>query len=146
VPTADRWRARATTLEAAALLAAARMLIAIVPFGRWRAALGQPCPVPPSAASSDRPADNSARLLVKAVGRAAERLPGGSRCLPQAMALQWLLRRRNLGGILVIGAKARTARGTLDDLHAWVIRDGTTLIGRSDDPYVPIYAAIFQKR
>ena len=132
-----RW----ATLEAMAWLVLARLLIAQVPFGRWRPWLG--APVAPQAGDIHLRLDANlvARRLARAVARAAGRLPGESRCLARAMALQWMLRRRGMGGVLLIGVLPGSARGSLDDLHAWVTRSGEVLIGASDQPHRALFAA-----
>lgn len=137
---ADRWRGRAATLEAMLLLALARLLVARVPLARWRASLGGPAAPEPGDPAVHRDGNLAARRLSRAVARAADRLPGDSRCLPQAMALQWLLRRRGLGAVLHIGIRPERARGGLDDLHAWVVRDGEILIGAGAEPHHPVLA------
>lgn len=121
------------------LLAAARALVAAVPFKHWRALLGRPA-VPVPANRGKVPAEDE-RRLVKAVERAALRLPGESRCLSQAMALQWLLRRRRCGGVLYIGVLPGANRGGLDDLHAWVALGDTILIGAGESAHHPLLAA-----
>ena len=128
-------------MEAVAWLALARLLVAHVRFGRWRPWLGTP--VAPQAGDATLRLDiNLAqRRLARAVVRAAGRLPGESRCLPQAMALHWMLRRRGLGGVLHVGVLPGEARGTLDDLHAWVTRGGEVLLGADDKPHAALYAA-----
>ena len=136
-----RWRARGATLEAIVWLGLARLLVARVRFGRWRAWLG----VPVAAGTRDptlRLDDNlSRRRLARAVARGAARLPGESRCLAQAMALQWMLRRRGLGGVIHLGVLPGDKRGGLDDLHAWVTRSGEILVGASEEPHCPLFAA-----
>ena len=131
------WRSRALTGEAAALLALARILISAVPFRRWRGSLGvQVAPRCDAAAIHQRHRD--ARRLTKAVLRAAHRLPGETRCLAQAMALAWMLRRRRMECALVLGVRRGMSRGSIADLHAWVVRDGETLIGEDNSGYVPV--------
>jgi hypothetical protein len=122
-----------------ALLVAARWLVARVRFGRWRGLLGTASAGEPEPATD--PAADQARSerLARAVERAAARLPGESKCLAQAIALQWLLRRRGLGGTLTIGVRAGQLRGRLDDLHAWVSRGGKVLIGDYNDVFRPLY-------
>jgi hypothetical protein len=137
---AERWRARGATLEAMALLVFARVLIARVPFGRWRSTLGQSVAPSPHDARLQLAANLPGRRLARAVDRAAGRLPGESLCLPRAMALHWMLSRRGLGGILHIGVRPGQARGGLHDLHAWVVRQGEVLIGRSDEMHHSIVA------
>ena len=138
-----RWRARGATLEAMILLLVARTLVARVPLRRWRASLGRR--VTPQPGSTARPLDANlpARRLAGAVERGAARLPGDSLCLPRAMALHWLLARRGLGGVLHLGVRPGDRRGRLDDLHAWVTREGEVLIGASDEPHHVVFAARF---
>ncbi|HUQ14233.1 MAG TPA: lasso peptide biosynthesis B2 protein [Novosphingobium sp.] len=137
----ERWAARAVTLEAAALLIVARGLVRWVPFGRWRHGLGRPV-TPETGDDTLRLARNlTARRLARAVERGAARLPGESKCLPRAIALHWLLVQRGLGATLVIGVTPGARRGGLDDLHAWVVREGEVLIGASAGPHVPLFAA-----
>ena len=138
---AERWRARATTLEAMVLLLAARALVAGVRFARWRATLGSPLSPGTADPAPGRDGNLEPRRLARAIERAAARLPGESKCLPRAMALQWLLRRRRLGGVLHLGVRSAAERGTLDDLHAWVTRGGEVLVGASEATHRPVYAA-----
>ena len=138
-----RWRARGATLEAMILLLVARTLVARVPLRRWRARLGRRVMPQPGSAAMPLDANLSARRLVRAVERGAARLPGDSLCLPRAMALHWLLARRGLGGVLHLGVRAGSRRGGLDDLHAWVTREGEVLIGASDEPHHVVFAARF---
>lgn len=135
------WQARGATAEATVWLIVARLLVAQVPFGRWRRWLGTPI-TPPTGDPTLRLDDNLAqRRLARAVGRAADRLPGETLCLPRAMALHWMLRRRTMGGVLHIGVLPDNARGTLDDLHAWVTRSGEILVGADAKPHVVLFAA-----
>ena len=135
------WRARGATLEAMVWLMCARCLIAWVPFGRWRPWLGKPVGAEPGDPLLRLDDNLAGRRLARAVARAAGRLPGESRCLPRAMALQWMLRRRGLGSVLHIGVLPGNARGSLDDLHAWVTRLGEVLIGADEKPHRALFAA-----
>ena len=137
----SRWRARGATLEAMAWLIAARLLIARVRFGRWRGWLGAPVAAEPGDPRLRLDANLSRRRLARAVVLGAARLPGESRCLAQAMALQWMLHRRGLGGVLLLGVRPGHARGGLNDLHAWVTHANEVLIGASDEPHSPVFAA-----
>ncbi|MCA1662351.1 MAG: lasso peptide biosynthesis B2 protein [Novosphingobium sp.] len=89
-------------------------------------------------------ADLPARRLARAVGRAASRLPGETRCLEQAVALAWMLRRRAMGSAVVFGVHPETRRGDLGDLHAWVVRGREILIGLGDGDHRPIAAFAFE--
>lgn len=128
------WQQRARVAEALALLALARMCIAWLPFRVWQRWTGRAMPpVSPYPLATLPKADqgestNCSQDCAVAVQRAANRLRG-SLCLPQAMALQWMLRRRNIGCAIVLGVLPGQHRGSLDDLHAWVEVDGTVLIG-----------------
>lgn len=136
------WRARGQVAEAIAALIVARIVIATVPLARWRRALGRRVNVAalpdPAVASAPLPANLAARRLARAVGRGAARLPGESRCLARALALHAMLRRRQMAATLLIGVQPRSERGSLDDLHAWVLSRGETLIGMSDVRYAPL--------
>jgi hypothetical protein len=128
------WAARFETLEAMAALMLARGLVRLVRFARWRRFLGSPDAEPPQPAQ----APGEAHRLARVVERGAYRLPGEALCLPRAMALAWMLRRRSWRPVLVIAIVPGHARGTLDDLHAWVELSGEILIGHSDLPHRPI--------
>lgn len=65
------------------------------------------------------------------------RLPK-SVCLPQAMALHWMLRRRGLKSTLVIGIAGSGGSRGADLLHAWVEQDSQPIFGWSDTDYTPI--------
>jgi len=140
VTAAERWRGRALTVEAGILLATARALVAMVEFGRWRALLGRPLPAEPGDPALDLVRNRAARRLSRAVERGARWLPGNSRCLPQALALAWMLRRRGIACTLVLGVLSGARRGALNDLHAWVVCDGEIVIGRSEQAYRPLAA------
>lgn len=128
--------------EAIAALVVARLVIATVPLKRWRGALGRrtdPAALhDPAETSEPRPDNLRARRLSRAVERGAARLPGETRCLARAVALHAMLRRRRIGATLLIGVRPRAERGSLDDLHAWVLRRGEILIGASDTRHVPL--------
>jgi hypothetical protein len=72
------------------------------------------------------------------VERACQRLPGTSKCLPRAMALHWMLRRRSRPSQLVIAVLPQQDRGAIEDLHAWVASGEEILIGALDAPFRPL--------
>jgi len=118
--------ARLRVGEAALLLIVARLLIMCVRFGVWRPWLGQ------MVNTACRPATTPPMVtwgLVTAVERAQQRLHYPFKCLPRAMALQWMLARRGISTTLLIGVARGEAMGQLHDLHAWVEVNGTTVIG-----------------
>ena len=132
----ETWRLRARTAEAALEIVRARLLVARVPFARWRDQLGATADGP-FAAEAPLSADDlaEARRLARHVDRAATRLPGESKCLARAMALGRMLRRRAIGHTLVIAARPGIARGGDDDLHAWIETSGLILLGNLPGPW-----------
>ena len=130
---AKKWRGRAGTVRAMAALAGARILIATAPFERWRTRLG-------FVAKTTKPGQDAAaaeaRRLASQVERAAARLPFGTKCLPRAMALSWLLRRKGIGHILVFAVRPPELRDSPDALHAWVEVAGTKVIGDLPGPWL----------
>ncbi len=69
---------------------------------------------------------------VLAVQRAATHLPGTYVCLPRAMTLWWLLRRRGFEarlrlGVNLRGTEPRVPQTTRLDAHAWIELDGQPL-------------------
>lgn len=118
-----------------ALLCWARLLVALVPFDRWRHSLG-------SAADGEAAGPHSKARLADAqrfarhVDRAAAWLPFTTRCLPRAIALSWTLRRRRIRHTVVFAVRPAHLRGGSDALHAWVEIDGTTILGDLPGPWL----------
>ena len=124
---------RALALEAAAWLTLAWVLVQHVPMRYWCRHVE---------AAGDGSDGVGRQPLGRAVGRmvrrVARRLPFEALCLPQAMAAQWMLRRRGVSGRLWIGAR-RPAPGQPLDYHAWLTVDGESVVGgRSAGAYVPL--------
>lgn len=126
------WRLRARTLEAMVGLVAARAVIAMVPLPRWRGCFGLG-----GAPGADALAQ--ARALAAHVRRGAGRLPHSSKCLPQALALSWMLRRRRIAHRLTIAARPTEMRGAGDDLHAWIELDGVIVLGELPGPWMALF-------
>lgn len=124
----ERLRCYVLILEAKAFLLLADVLVHRVRFGRWRATLGTSVRAersgspPPTAPSRSVP-------VVRAVERASRLRRTPYKCLPRAMALQWMLRRRGQGSTLIIGVADAQAITGKRDLHAWVEIDGRVVIG-----------------
>ncbi len=129
-------RHRLRVAEATLLLLIAQFLVAWVRFGRWRGWLGEIAAMPSS------PPVSEGRLAkawqcAHAIDRACARLEGCKapvpKCLPRAMALQWMLRRRGMAAVVVIGtARNGRQRGRLGDLHAWLLL-GDNALPKHDD-------------
>jgi hypothetical protein len=116
-----------------AMLSWAHMLVAWVPFDRWRGSLG-----PAGSHSNIGPTDAlaMARRLAAYIEWAAVRLPFSTKCLPRAMALSWMLRRNGIGHQLVLAARPAHSRDSPDSLHAWVEVDGKKIIGDLPGPWI----------
>lgn len=118
-----KWRKRSRIeqlllLEAFALLGVARLLVLSVPF-RWLAAsLGERMrESQPEAAPADL---HLARLIGQAVRSAAGNTPWQSVCLPQAVAGQWMLKRRDIAATLYLGVTKESSRAEQLAAHAWL--------------------------
>lgn len=109
--------------EALAALAMAQMAMFFIPFRRIARWLGT--------AGAESPAEVSeqetriAEEIGWAVGALARRVPWDGRCLAQALAATWMLRRRGLEGTVSFGARKGERAGF--DAHAW-LRVGTLMV------------------
>jgi hypothetical protein len=112
--------ARLLLLEAALLLALARMALLVMPF-RYIAPWLKRMPE-----SAD--ADPAIILTVReAVMKAARNVPWNAVCLPQAMACKAMLARRGQGSALHLGAAMNDRKGLM--AHAWLVAGGTVVVG-----------------
>lgn len=112
--------------EAAVTLAAVKVMLLAVPFDRWRHLLENPpenvAPQTPTAVSKE---------VARAVSLLSRYSAGSLTCLPQALAVRSMMRRRGLHCQLRVGvARARDAGIRA---HAWVVYDGEVIIGRLPD-------------
>lgn len=82
----------------------------------------------------------AARRLARHVDRAARRLTLPVKCLPRAMALSIMLRRRAIPHRLVIGARPAVLRTGTDDLHAWIEVGGAIIIGELPGPWLNVHS------
>jgi hypothetical protein len=113
-----------------AFLCLARLLVALAPFGFWRKSLAL------RAGAADSPErTREARRLAAHVERGAARLPLAVRCLPRAMALSWMLRRRGVRHMVVFAVRPAPLREGDDALHAWVEQGGGTILGEVAGPW-----------
>lgn len=76
--------------------------------------------------------------IVWAVDRVSRRAPDQLMCLPRALAVCQMMKRRGWFGTLEIGVK-RDERGQFS-AHAWVVFDGKVIIG--DLPDLPSYVRL----
>ena len=145
-------------LEAALFLLLARLLVVHVPMRHWRRWLvtaegpapagGPPAdshsagnpegPAPAGAHLACTPPQRLPRRVARIVRRVAPHVPFPAVCLPQAMALQWMLRRRGVASRLFFGAR-RKAQGAGLDFHAWLTVGGECVIGAGEvETYAPL--------
>ncbi len=125
----ETWRLRGRTLEALGWLCLARLTVACAPFGSWRDRLGL-------GGAALQGSAIEARLLALHIERADARLPFGLLCLPRAIALSWLLRRRSIPHQLVMAARPAAQRSGTDDLHAWIEVGGDIVLGALPGPWL----------
>lgn len=151
------WSMRWLLIRAIICLAIAKALVRFVPFTSWRRSLGivldptsPDFPTGPNIAGDacvstapptcDDATLRHAMLLGRLVDRAAEKLPGTSKCLPRAAALQWMLRRAGISSSLVIAFRLQERSGP-HAYHAWTEVFGEMLVGHCDRAeYRPIMA------
>ncbi|MCL6697382.1 lasso peptide biosynthesis B2 protein [Sphingomonas sp. NSE70-1] len=126
----ERWRSKLRTGEAMMALCAARLLIGSFLFERWRHSLGR------SSGSGPGSDTGLARTLAANVDWAARRIPFPTKCLPRAMALSWMLRRRQIDHAVVFAVRPEAERRFADPLHAWVEVAGEIVIGDLPGPWV----------
>lgn len=142
------WWQRALTLRAMAYLALARAMVRFLPLRFYRQSLGFLSEGRQASAVSTRdpmPTEKQKRLA-RRVARAAMRLPGESRCLAQAIALHWMLRRIGEEGELVV-AIHRTERLAKHSYHAWLETGGVMLVGDCErDDYQELMRFTFDQR
>ena len=63
------------------------------------------------------------------VAKVVRHLPFPMRCLPQAMAAHWMLRRRDIGSTLVFGARRSTDTTHRFEYHVWLTVRGERVVG-----------------
>ena len=122
---------RLDTLRAVAWLVLARLTVKFLPLSRWQDTLGSLADGQDNSRGDQRNGTALGKYWAARVDRAARRLPGEHKCLPQAVALQWLLSQQPVSSRLVIAAHLQR----VDDehgLHAWVESQGAMLIGHCD--------------
>lgn len=113
--------------EAALAFAAAAIILFWLPAGTLARLLRRH-----DAAAADGVADlREARLVASTIRRLACRLPGRPRCLAQAVAAHFMLRRRGIAHRVRFGVTK--AAGAVR-AHAWVTVRGVALLGGAEAP------------
>lgn len=127
----EAWVARLRTVRGMGLLCLAWLMVAAVPFRLWRGWLG--------GRRGDLPDCTAAQRLAAQIERATWRLPITVKCLPQAAALSWQLRRRGIRHCLVLAVRPLDTRRGGDDLHAWIECDSAIVLGQLPGPWAKIH-------
>lgn len=131
MPRIEKIRSKVTTAAAMFQLLRARLLVATVRFEKWRDRLGSQ-----SGWSTGHEQQVRARRLAAHVDWAARLLPIETKCLPQAMALSFMLRSGRIQHQIVLAIRPPDARQEEDVLHAWVEIGGEKILGDLAGPWV----------
>lgn len=118
-------------VEAAVLLAWARLMVLLVPHKYWRAQVADGVEAKGELPRlSDR--ERAAVLLVsRSIARAVRNAPVALICLPQALAARWMLRRRGVATQLYLGT--RHAAEEDREFHAWLKAGRTWVTGHCNE-------------
>ena len=131
MPATEFWRPKFRTAAAMARLSLAQLLVTAIPFGRWQSRVGL------GPTHADGPADlHRARRFAADVEWAAKRLPFPTKCLPRAMALSWMLRRKRIEHSVVFAVRPADSRESAEALHAWVEIEGQKILGDLAGPWI----------
>lgn len=128
-----KWRRRNRAekrliVEALILLGLARIGLLLLPFRVLARSIGNP--VKEEHQTSPPPADlKSARMIGEAVRAAAKYTPWESVCLPQAVAAKWMLKRRDIPGVLYLGVMKDHTKPEKLAAHAWIKSGNVILTG-----------------
>ena len=123
-------RRRLLLVEASALLLLSRLVLIVVPFRHLAPRLGtlaQPEETHDAPADQERPVAEIAVDIGWAVMCAARHLPFKAVCLPQAMAAQSMLRRRQVASVMHFGVAKGAERPF--GAHAWLDAAGVEVVG-----------------
>ena len=123
---------RALLTEAVGRLCAATLLLRVLRFSRVAPRLGRHMAESPRA--EDRVAAAGALRIRWAVETAARHLPWKPVCLPQAVAAQWMLRRRGIASTLYLGIDPASGY----DAHAWVRAGSIIVTGPRPDHFAVV--------
>ncbi|MEZ4701067.1 MAG: lasso peptide biosynthesis B2 protein [Rhodothermales bacterium] len=116
------WKERRLLLGVSVLLLTLRLTLAVLPYRAARRLFDRP-----ARAGRRAPSETYRRRVVWAVHAVGRRVLGDKPCLPEAMAVQWILRRHGDETTLRIGVRRDDAGALL--AHAWLEREGQILIG-----------------
>lgn len=118
------WSDQRLLAEAFAVVAAMKLGLKLLPFDRFRGLYSALNQVPKSKETPSRVIERRVWAIQKVSG------PLSAVCLPQALALTYFLR-KNKAVALMVGVRKN---GSFE-AHAWVEKNGTTLIGQLPDAH-----------
>jgi hypothetical protein len=123
--------ARFTDVEAFFSLSLAKFYNIVLPFRWYARSLGKR-----HSEGLFKPETKDVRRLIqlrRSVRRVARHLPWHTKCLDQAMAVQWMLSRRRLTTTMYFGVRKSEEMGKFIDAHAWVRCGDVYVIGYQPD-------------
>ena len=109
-------------LESALLLAAARLLVLVVPFRVYSRAMGR------AGESPDAPASSTVHRVSRAIESVSGHVPWRCQCLEQALAAKAMLRGRGISNTLYVAV----ARDVALEAHAWVRSGNVCVTGQAE--------------
>ncbi|MEW6364189.1 MAG: lasso peptide biosynthesis B2 protein [Acidobacteriota bacterium] len=141
-----RWRRRTRAervllVEACVLLGLARLALLVLPFRRLSVWLGVQMNDPES--QIDAYDLLRAREVGDAVRSAANNMPWVGACLPQAVAAQWMLKRRRITGTLCLGVAKDGTNPEMLTAHAWLRCGDDILTGAAGHEQFAVVAEFF---
>ena len=122
------WADRRLLMEAFLLLGVARLSILALPFKWLSVTLGRR--MKETGAQINASDFRCALRIGQAVRSAANNTPWESVCLSQAVAAQWMLKRRHIAGTLYLGVTKDEAKPEKLIAHAWLRYGSVILTGR----------------
>ncbi len=134
---AAKWRRRTRgervlLLESFLMLGVARLAILLLPFSWLAVSLGKKKAKTDEEENVSTSSVSLARNIGKTVCSAANYTPWESVCLPQAVAVLWMLKRRGIAGVLYLGVAKHESDSEKLAAHAWLCCGGVILIGAAD--------------
>lgn len=133
---------KALLAKALAALALAQLAMFFIPFRRIARWLGT------AGAESPREVSERERRAAEEVGWAVgvlgRRVPWDGRCLAQALAATWMLRRRGVEGTVSFGARRGQRAGF--DAHAWLRVGSSVVTGGPDHQSFQVFTTFARRR
>src|SRR5205807_5278478 len=111
-------------IQSLALLPLTDLAVSLVGLRRWQSALTRLAPMGPRPKGDAASQISEGRAIARLVDAAARHGPYRATCLPRALVLWWLLRRRGIMSDLRIGVHKEAGQLTA---HAWIELAGAPL-------------------